>query len=89
MDVLLQMQADQLGVTVARPTRQETTALGAAYLAGLAEGVWPDLAAVGAQWRTRRRVPTRPATARRADAVTRAVAAGRSSDPGARGRRPS
>jgi glycerol kinase len=51
MDGLLQFQADQLGVTVDRPTDQETTALGAAYLAGLAEGVWPDTAAVGAAWR--------------------------------------
>jgi glycerol kinase len=50
MDGMLQYQADQLGVTVRRPRDQETTALGAAYLAGLAEGVWPDLAAVGAQW---------------------------------------
>jgi glycerol kinase len=40
MDFLLQMQADQLGVRVQRPKDQETTALGAAYLAGLAEGVW-------------------------------------------------
>ena len=40
MDLLLQLQADQLGVPVARPAVQETTALGAAYLAGLAEGVW-------------------------------------------------
>ena len=51
MDLLLQQQADQLGVTVLRPVDQETTALGAAYLAGLAEGVWRDLDAVGAQWR--------------------------------------
>jgi glycerol kinase len=51
MDGLLQFQADQLGVVVHRPTDQETTALGAAYLAGLAEGVWPDTAAVGAHWR--------------------------------------
>ena len=51
MDGLLQFQADQLGVIVDRPTDQETTALGAAYLAGLAEGVWPDTAAVGAAWR--------------------------------------
>jgi glycerol kinase len=50
MDVLLQMQADQLGVTVSRPRDQETTALGAAYLAGLAEGVWPDLDAIEAMW---------------------------------------
>ena len=38
MDLLLQLQADQLQVPVARPVNQETTALGAAYLAGLAEG---------------------------------------------------
>jgi glycerol kinase len=50
MDEMLQMQADQLGVVVRRPTDQETTALGAAYLAGLAEGVWPSLDAVGAEW---------------------------------------
>ncbi len=50
MDALLQMQSDQLGVTVRRPNDQETTALGAAYLAGLAEGVWPDLDAITALW---------------------------------------
>ncbi len=50
MDVLLQFQADQLGVVVRRPRDQETTALGAAFLAGLAEGVWPSLDAVAAQW---------------------------------------
>ncbi len=50
MDMLLQMQADQLGVIVQRPTDQETTALGAAYLAGLAEGVWPSLAAINDRW---------------------------------------
>jgi glycerol kinase len=50
MDGLLQFQADQLGVVVRRPTDQETTALGAAYLAGLAEGVWEDTAAVAAHW---------------------------------------
>ena len=50
MDEMLQLQADQLGVTVRRPADQETTALGAAYLAGLAEGVWPSLEAIGAEW---------------------------------------
>jgi len=50
MDLMLQMQADQLGVTVRRPTDQETTALGAAFLAGLAEGVWASLDAITAQW---------------------------------------
>ena len=50
MDELLQFQADQLGVRVQRPTEPETTAIGAAYLAALAEGVLPDLAAVAASW---------------------------------------
>ena len=50
MDLLLQLQADQLQVPVARPRIQETTALGAAYLAGLAEGVWSSLDEVAAQW---------------------------------------
>jgi glycerol kinase len=50
MDLLLQLQADQLQVPVARPTIQETTALGAAYLAGLAEGVWGSLDDVTANW---------------------------------------
>jgi glycerol kinase len=51
MDLLLQIQADQLGIVVRRPVDQETTALGAALLAGLAEGVWPDLDAVAARWK--------------------------------------
>ena len=60
MDLLLQTQADQLGVDVLRPHDQETTALGAAYLAGLAEGVWPDLDAVGAQWALQRSFTPNP-----------------------------
>ena len=48
--LLLQLQADQLQTPVQRPAIQETTALGAAYLAGLAEGVWASLDEVGAQW---------------------------------------
>jgi glycerol kinase len=51
MDLLCQIQADQLGVTVQRPVDQETTALGAAYLAGLAEGVWGSVDEVSTQWR--------------------------------------
>ena len=42
--LLMQFQADILGVDVVRPRVAETTALGAAYAAGLAVGVWPDLA---------------------------------------------
>jgi glycerol kinase len=49
-DLLLQMQADLLGATVRRPVVSETTALGAAYLAGLAVGYWNDLADVQANW---------------------------------------
>jgi glycerol kinase len=44
MDLLCQFQADVLGVPVRRPAMTETTVLGAAYLAGVAEGVWPTLA---------------------------------------------
>jgi len=50
MGLLLQLQADQLQVPVSRPTVQETTALGAAYLAGLAEGVWGSADEVTANW---------------------------------------
>ena len=50
-DLLLQLQADDLQVPVSRPVIQETTALGAAYLAGLAEGVWGSPADITANWR--------------------------------------
>lgn len=49
-DLLLQFQADILGVPVLRPAVTETTALGAAWLAGLAAGFWPDPAALARQW---------------------------------------
>jgi glycerol kinase len=51
MNLLCQIQADQLGVLVERPVDRETTALGAAFLAGLAEGVWPDTAAIAERWK--------------------------------------
>ena len=50
-NLLMQMQADLLGVRVVRPTVTETTALGAAYLAGLAVGVWPDTDAIAKCWK--------------------------------------
>jgi glycerol kinase len=50
MDLMLQLQADQLGVTVRRPAEAETTALGAAYLAGLGAGVWDSTASVSEAW---------------------------------------
>jgi glycerol kinase len=51
MDLLCRLQADQLGVTVRRPAVQETTALGAAFLAGLAEGVWSSTEELAKTWR--------------------------------------
>lgn len=54
-DLLMQMQADILGVPVVRPVVAETTALGAAYAAGLAVGFWPDLDTLRAQWKIDRR----------------------------------
>ena len=54
-DLLMQMQADFLGVPVVRPKVTETTALGAAYLAGLAIGYWTGAAELTAQWAVERR----------------------------------
>jgi glycerol kinase len=54
-DMLMQCQADLLGVPVVRPAVTETTALGAAYLAGLAVGFWSSPGQVADQWRVDRR----------------------------------
>ncbi len=53
-DLLMQIQADVLGIPVVRPAVTETTALGAAYLAGLQAGVYADTQALSAQWRAER-----------------------------------
>ncbi|MEO7728311.1 MAG: glycerol kinase GlpK [Burkholderiales bacterium] len=53
-DLLMQFQADVLGVRVVRPKVFETTALGAAYLAGLAVGYWKNAGEISAQWQTDR-----------------------------------
>jgi glycerol kinase len=53
-DLLMQTQADLLGIPVVRPTVVETTALGAAYLAGLATGVWGGAQELAAHWRAER-----------------------------------
>ena len=53
-DLLMQFQADVLGVRVVRPKVFETTALGAAYLAGLAVGYWEDAGEIAEQWQTDR-----------------------------------
>jgi glycerol kinase len=49
-DLLMQIQSDVLGVPVVRPANVETTAVGAAYLAGLGAGLWPTLAAIADHW---------------------------------------
>lgn len=54
-NLLMQFQADTLGVPVVRPVVTETTALGAAYLAGLAVGFWSSQQEIAAQWRMERR----------------------------------
>ncbi len=53
-DLLMQMQADILGVPVVRPLVTETTALGAAYAAGLAVGFWSGRGSLRRQWRAER-----------------------------------
>ncbi len=58
-DFLMQFQADVLGVPVEVPRVSETTALGAAYLAGLATGFWRDRAELTARWRLARRFEPR------------------------------
>jgi len=60
-DLLMQFQADLLGIPVVRPQVIETTALGAAYLAGLSCGMYPNLDELTAQWKVERRFhPTMP-----------------------------
>ena len=68
-DWLMQFQADVLGVSVRRPVVQETTALGAAYLAGLATGVWSDASDVTANWQLQREFAAEMTEAERAGLI--------------------
>jgi glycerol kinase len=54
-DLLMQFQSDLIGVPVVRPAVTETTALGAAYMAGLAVGFWKSPQEIAGQWRAERR----------------------------------
>jgi len=64
-DLLMQFQSDILGKPIVRPVDVETTALGAAYLAGLATGFWKTVAEVESFWRAERRFePKMPASTR-------------------------
>ena len=69
-NLLMQFQADLLGVPVVRPKVLETTALGAGYLAGLAVGYWQDESDVAANWQVERRFE--PAMSRDAASALRA-----------------
>jgi glycerol kinase len=50
----MQIQADVLGIDVVRPKNAEATVLGAAYLAGIGVGYWPDKEAIARQWQVDR-----------------------------------
>jgi glycerol kinase len=70
-DLLMQFQADLLGVPVVRPQVTETTALGAAYLAGLAVRFWASEEEIAAQWRCERRFEPAMDAGRRAELLAR------------------
>ncbi len=68
-ELLMQFQSDILGVDVVRPKITETTALGAAYLAGLAVGYWDGVADIQGQWQLDRRFQQNMAAEQVADNV--------------------
>jgi glycerol kinase len=70
-DLAMQFQADVLGVPVVRPACIETTALGAAYLAGLQSGFWNDVDTVARQWREDSRFASATDDARRDALIAR------------------
>lgn len=80
-DFLMQFQSDMLDVPVERPVVQETTALGAAYLAGLAVGFWQDQAEIARQWKNERTFTSEMTNEKREslyEGWTKAVASARS-----------
>jgi glycerol kinase len=80
-ELLMQFQADMLGLSVVRPQVSETTALGAAYAAGLAVGVWPGIEDLHAHWQADKRwAPTMDDARRAALYASWKKAVGRSFD---------
>jgi glycerol kinase len=67
----MQFQADLLGIPVVRPAVTETTALGAAYLAGLASGVYRSTEELSALWKAERRFLPTQGAARAAELMAR------------------
>ena len=77
-NLMMQFQADILGTEVIRPVVTETTAMGAAYLAGLAVGYWDSLYEIRRQWQAERvftpsATDTAPLKAGWADAISRTL----------------
>jgi glycerol kinase len=70
-DLLMQFQADLLGVPVVRPKVLETTALGAAYLAGLTVDLWKSRDELARQWKAERRFEPRMSSAERETRMAR------------------
>jgi len=70
-DLLMQLQADVLGVPVVRPKMVETTAFGAAFLAGLATGVWQDRDAIRRVWKQDRKFGPKMAAETRGELLAR------------------
>ena len=70
-DLLMQRQADLLGVPVVRPQQTETTALGAAYLAGLGCGLWANKEVMAAHWQEERRFEPKLDDAGRTETLAR------------------
>ncbi|NNG25552.1 glycerol kinase GlpK [Telluria aromaticivorans] len=70
-DMLMQFQADLLGIPVVRPQVLETTALGAAYLAGLAVGYWDTVEGIAGQWQVERRFEPAMDAGRRLELMAR------------------
>ena len=69
--LLMQLQADVLGVPVVRPKLIETTAFGAAFLAGLATGVWQDREAIRRVWRQDRKFTPKMTSEARGEMLAR------------------
>ncbi|HEY5477654.1 MAG TPA: glycerol kinase GlpK, partial [Tepidiformaceae bacterium] len=68
-DLMMQLQADYAGVAVIRPKQTETTAMGAAFLAGLGRGIWQSEDEVASLWRAERTFTPRMGPAQRAEAL--------------------
>ena len=70
-DLLMQFQADLLGIPVVRPVITETTALGAAYLAGLSTGIFRSTDEIGGLWQAERRFEPSVAPSHAAELMAR------------------